>query len=202
MASYRILVIEEDPSIRKLIQRTLVNAGHRIRYADWAALPDDAVSPDHDALLIDLMAADARPDLIAAIKQRTDTPVVVLSTREGAALRAIALDYGADDFLQLPLDTEDLVTRVRVALRRWLTREGGITRCQAGNVCIDLLDRSVTKGGWPVHLTRKEFMLLARLSRFPGRWIPHDQMISGLWARRRKNSIAYLRTLLASALVV
>lgn len=195
MTRYRILAVGDDPFLRKLIGRVLARAGHAVRHMSWHQISTEAASPDHDVLLIDLMAADAQLDAIREVKESSQAAVVVLSTRDAAPQRSRALDLGADDFMLLPLDEQDLVIRIRAALKRQLISEGGVVSCSAGDVRIDLLNRVVTKGGQQVHLSRKEFMMLSQLARFPGRLITHEQMITRLWTQRKKNSIAYLRML-------
>lgn len=192
---HRILIVEDEPCLRRLMQRTLAAAGHAIVVTDWNRFWEKPDSSEHDAVLLDLIAADRMEEAIAAIRRRSNAIVVAILSREAREHWPRAFDLGADDFLLEPFDTDDLVARVRVALRRRLTRNGGAAACRVGDIMIDLLDCRVTKGGREVDLTRKEFLVLMQLARFPGRLVTHDEIIRSIWSVRKKNTLAYLRVL-------
>ncbi|WP_275227576.1 response regulator transcription factor [Novosphingobium album (ex Liu et al. 2023)] len=190
------MIVEDEPCLRRLMQRTLSAAGHAVAATDWDRFWEKPDASEHDAVLLDLMTVDRMEEAIGAIRQRSDAIVVVILSREAREHWPRAFDQGADDFLLEPFDTDDLVARIRVALRRHLTRNGGTAVCRAGDVMIDLLDRRVTRDGRGVDLTRKEFLVLLQLARFPGRLVTHDEIIQTIWSVRKKNAVAYLRVLI------
>jgi two-component system KDP operon response regulator KdpE len=118
-----------------------------------------------------------------------------VSARDATDQKVAALDLGADDYLTKPFDTEELLARVRVALRNRMTKDGGVSNVRAGDVEIDLLNRIVLKGGVEIHLTPKEYMVLAQLAKFPGRVITHAQIMAHVWPNDHDHHVEYLRVL-------
>jgi len=100
--------------------------------------------------------------------------------------------------LTKPFDTDELLARVRVALRNRLARDGGNTALSVGEVTIDLVAHTVTKAGIEIHLTPKEYAVLALLARFPGRVITHRQIMTEVWPREHDHHVEYLRVLIRS----
>jgi len=192
---HRILIVEDEPCLRRLMLRTLSATGHFAKAMDWGAFWKDCGASGHDAVLLDLSTGERMAEAIESIKQRSHAVVVAILSRDARECWPRAFDLGADDFLLEPFDTDDLVSRIRVALRRDLTRNGGVAACRAGDIAIDLLDRRVTRNGREVDLTRKEFLVLLQLARFPGRLVTHDEIIRTIWSVRKKNTVAYLRVL-------
>ncbi|MET0363484.1 MAG: response regulator transcription factor, partial [Sphingobium sp.] len=101
----------------------------------------------------------------------------------------------ADDYLTKPFDTNELLARVRVALRNRLSKEGGVAALKVGEVDIDLMKRKVRKDGKEVHLTPKEYAVLAQLAQFPGRVITHNQIMAHVWPHENEHHVEYLRVL-------
>jgi two-component system KDP operon response regulator KdpE len=128
-------------------------------------------------------------------KQQSDTTLIVVSARDATDEKVAALDLGADDYLTKPFDTDELLARLRVALRNRVARDGGISTVTAGDVTIDQLARIVTKGGEEVHLTPKEYTVLAQLAKFPGRVITHKQIMAQVWPNEVEHHVEYLRVL-------
>src|SRR4051812_49263671 len=171
----KLLVVEDDQQIAALLRSTLTRAGYKVVEArdGRAALsareidrPDlillDLGLPDHDGL-----------DLITRLRGEPATRIIVVSAREAAEQKVAALDLGADDYVTKPFDTGELLARIRAALRQKLASETERQVVQAGAIRIDLLLRTVTRDGAAVHLTPKEYALLAELAKWPGRVLTH-----------------------------
>jgi two-component system KDP operon response regulator KdpE len=150
-----------------------------------------------DVVLLDLGLPDRDGlELVPLVKQMLpDTTLIIVSAREATAEKVAALDLGADDYLTKPFDTDELLARVRVALRNRMTRGGGAPALKIGDLEINLLDRTITKAGANLHLTRKEFAVLSQLARFPGKVITHEQMLAHVWPNEVERHIEYLRVL-------
>lgn len=190
-----VLMAGDEPGLGKLARRALSDAGYAVVAASWDDLFNESPMPLHDAVLLDLTAEQPGSYGLVGFRSRSESAIIALVSHKTPALYQAALDCGADDFLIVPFDCADLVTRVRLAIRKRLIRDGGVAICRGGNVLIDLVRPRVLKASREVHLTRKEFLVLRQLARFPGRLVTHDEIIGSLWPERQKNSIGYLRTL-------
>jgi two-component system, OmpR family, KDP operon response regulator KdpE len=189
-----VLVVEDDPSLNTALTTTLRLAGYRpvaARTATegmrWFAhyAPDlvllDLGLPDRDGLSV-----------IRDIRERGTTPIVVLSARNGEAIKVEALDLGADDFVQKPFGVEELLARLRAGLRHGVQARGAEPVIQAGDVTIDFGRRAVAKHGAAVKLSPKEFDLLTELALKLGRTVRHKDLLRAVW-RDERAEIQYLR---------
>ncbi|SEQ70252.1 response regulator [Sphingobium sp. YR768] len=194
---HKILIVDDEPHIRRLIQAALTRAGYEGMEADNGRSALDLLRRDRpDILLLDLGLPDRDGlELVPLIKQQSDTTLIVVSARDATDEKVAALDLGADDYLTKPFDTDELLARVRVALRNRLTRDGAASALTVGDVSIDLLAHKVTRAGAEVHLTPKEFTALAQLARFPGRVITHSQIMAQVWPNEVDHHVEYLRVL-------
>jgi two-component system, OmpR family, KDP operon response regulator KdpE len=138
--------------------------------------------PDRDGL-----------ELVPLIRQRSTAAVVIVSARDATAEKVAALDLGAIDYVTKPFDSEELLARVRAALRSRLNADGGRVAVEAGSVRIDLVARRILKDGEEVHLTPKEYGVVAELARYPGRVITHDKLLAAVWPNDYERHIEYLR---------
>jgi two-component system KDP operon response regulator KdpE len=192
-----VLIVDDEPHIRRLLRGTLERAGYRVIEAGSArqALAElEAIPPD--VVLLDLGLPDRDGmELLPLFKQKSRAAVLVVSAREATDEKVAALDLGAIDYVTKPFDTEELLARVRVALRSRLVADGGRSRVEAGDVSIDLAQRRIHKKGAEVHLTPKEFTVVAELARFPGRVITHDKLLAAVWPRDYERHIEYLRVI-------
>lgn len=195
---HKILVVDDEYHIRRLIRAALERAGYAIVEAENAREAADRLRAERpDITLLDLGLPDRDGlELVPLFKQQSDTTLIVVSARDATEEKVAALDLGADDYLTKPFDTDELLARVRVALRNRLTRDGGNLALSVGDVTIDLVARIVTKGGKEVHLTPKEYAVLAELARFPGRVITHRQMMNEVWPHEHDHHVEYLRVLI------
>jgi two-component system KDP operon response regulator KdpE len=192
-----VLIVDDEPHIRRLLQGTLTRAQYRVGEAGSArqALAEIEANPP-DVVLLDLGLPDRDGlELLPLIQQKSKAAVLVVSAREATDEKVAALDLGAIDYVTKPFDTEELLARVRVALRSRLVAEGGRSRIEAGDIAIDLVQRRIHRRGEEIHLTPKEFAVVAELARFPGRVITHEKLLAAVWPRDYERHIEYLRVI-------
>lgn len=192
-----VLIIDDEPAIRRLVRAALERAGHKVADAGTAA---DGLALARrtgcELVLLDLGLPDRDGlELIPLLKQ-LDRGVIVLTARDVTAEKVAALDLGADDYVVKPFDSEELLARVRAALRRRGTSAGSIVN--TGGISIDSLRHEVRRDGVVVALTRKEFALLAELARHPGRVITHAQLLRAVWGDAHAEDVEYLRVTVRS----
>ena len=195
---HKILVVDDELHIRRLIRAALERADYAIVEAENAREAVDRLRDERpDITLLDLGLPDRDGlELVQLIKKQSDTTLIIVSARDATEEKVAALDLGADDYLTKPFDTDELLARVRVALHNRLTRDGGNLGLAVGDVKLDLIARTVTKGGKEVHLTPKEYAVLAQLARFPGRVITHNQIMAEVWPHEHEHHVEYLRVLI------
>lgn len=194
-ATARILVVEDDPHIRRLVRAALQRAGHAVSEAASAREGLSLLDIEKpDAVLLDLGLPDRDGiELIQIIRARSAAGVIVISAREDTAEKVAALDLGADDYLTKPFDTEELLARIRTVLRHRQSGETGQTRVVIGDVEIDLTRRRILRAGAEVHVTPKEYDVLAALARHPDRVISHAQLLRNVWGPAQEQRVDYLR---------
>jgi two-component system KDP operon response regulator KdpE len=191
----RVLIVEDDPAIRRLLRGALMRAGHGVIEAASAREAMAAVDIDKpDAVLLDLGLPDRDGlELIQLVKARGDAVLLVVSARVDTAEKVAALDLGADDYLTKPFDTEEVLARIRTALRHRRTGTAERTTVAAGAVLIDLAHRRVVRDGATVHVTPKEYQVLSALAQFPDRVIGHAQLLRTIWGPAQEHHVEYLR---------
>ena len=190
----RILVVEDDPAIRRLICRALEMNGYLTLEAGAAAEALGAIgSGPPDLALLDLGLPDRDGlELLPRLKE-SGAAVLVLTARDDTAQKVAALDSGADDYVTKPFDTDELLARVRTCLRHRQAALGETDRLAIGDVVIDLEMRRVSRGSEDVHLTPKEYELLAELARHAGRLMTHAHLLRAVWGPSHQDDIEYLR---------
>lgn len=192
----RVLVVEDDPQIRALIQSTLAVEGYAVQTAvtvsEASALLRHAPP---DLLLLDLGLPDGDGAvLVQEVRKHSTLPILVVSARHQEAQKIALLDAGADDYLTKPFSVAELLARIRVALRhRGTTVEAAITVHEWDDLRVDLTLRSVMCRGQELHLTPTEFKLLARLVRSAGRVVTHRQLLADVWGAEFTEHTHYLR---------
>jgi len=198
MTANRVLVIDDEPHIRRLLATALARGGYDVVEAADARAAMTALEGAHpDVVLLDLGLPDRDGlELVPLIKQRSDATLLVVSARDATEQKVTALDLGADDYVTKPFDTEELLARVRTALRHRMTVQGAQAVVTTGDVEIDLVNRRVTKAGAEIRLTPKEFGIVAELAKFPGRVITHQQLLSSVWPNDYERHIEYLRVVI------
>jgi two-component system KDP operon response regulator KdpE len=195
--SAKILIVEDDAHIRRLLRATMQRAGHTVAEAAdarQALALLDIEKPD--VVLLDLGLPDRDGlELIGPFRQRSTATLIVVSARDDSAEKVAALDLGADDYLTKPFDTEELLARIRAALRHQRASADGADRTvvETGVIRIDLDRRRVQRDGDEVHLTPKEYALLAELARRPDRVLSHAQLLRAVWGPAQEDRVEYLR---------
>jgi len=153
-----ILIIDDEPPIRRLLSGTLTRAGYRVAEAASGRQAIEMLAEAQpDVVLLDLGLPDRDGlELIPAIRKQSKAAILVVSARDGTEHKVTALDLGAVDYVTKPFDTEELLARVRAALRGRIGADGGKASVTAGGITFDLIDRRVTRGEEEIHLTPKE----------------------------------------------
>lgn len=188
----RVLVVDDEPAIRRLLRQTLERAGHNVIEAADARAALAAVSQDSpDAVLLDLgLPGRDGLELVPVIAREPAIALLVVSARDATDDKVAALDLGADDYVTKPFDSEELLARLRVALRRNDAGSAGLVR--VGEVTIDLSAHRVDRAGVEVHLTRKEYDVLALLTEHAGRVVTHKLILQRVWGGHDPK-VEYLR---------
>lgn len=188
-----ILVVDDEPAIRRLVRAAIERIGRQVDEAASAAQAlAEAGYAGRELVLLDLGLPDRDGlELIPLIKAK-GLAVIVLTARDATEEKVAALDLGADDYVTKPFDTEELLARIRVALRH-RTLGGGDPVRHFGTIMIDPAAREVCRDGEAVSLTRKEFALLSELARFPGRVLTHESLLVAVWGDAHRHDTEYLR---------
>jgi two-component system KDP operon response regulator KdpE len=192
---HKLLVIDDEPSIRTLLKSTLARAGYAVVEAGTAKEAVTAAQIDKpDLVLLDLGLPDRDGlEIIASLRGEAGLPVIVISAREDSEQKVDALDLGAEDYVTKPFDTEELLARIRATFRRSLASQAEQELVQLGDISIDLYRRLVRRGGDELHLTPKEYAVLAELAKHPGRVMTHAQLLRAAWGPAQEKQTEYLR---------
>jgi two-component system KDP operon response regulator KdpE len=196
MSQGRILVVDDDPQIRRVMRTTLVVQGYEV--AD-ARSGEEAVEKiregKYDLILLDLNMSGM--DGIAAcreIRATSDVAIVMLTVRDSERDKVTALDAGADDYVTKPFSTPELLARVRAALRRVPNNpESGPQLIKGHDLEIDLQARRVRVRGETIRLTPKEFELLRHMALHPNVPVPHMKLLQAVWGPDYGEEVEYLR---------
>lgn len=193
--SAKILVVDDDLAIRRLLARTLDRAGYVVVEAADARAALAARDIDKpDLILLDLGLPDRDGlELLPILVRTSGLAVIVLTARDATDDKVAALDLGADDYVTKPFDTEELLARVRSSLRRAVRASSERTVVAFGSASIDLVQRRVTRDSEEVRCTPKEYALLAELARSPGRVLTHAHLLRTIWGPAHLADVEYLR---------
>jgi len=192
----KVLVVEDDAEIRGLLRSSLMAEGFEVTTAVSVSEATALLKHDPpDLIVLDLGLPDGDgAALIRDVRRQSALPIVVASARNEQGGKIALLDAGADDYLVKPFSVDELLARIRVALRhRGSTLQPALRHIQRDGLTIDLESRRVNRDGSPVHLTPTEFELLARLVRSGGRIVTHRQLLADVWGAEHVDDTHYLR---------
>lgn len=195
----RVLVIDDEPQIRRLLEISLRAQGFRIELAENGKAGLDALAlRGADVVVLDMGLPDRDGlDVLQEIRQWSQIPVVVLTVRAGETEKVAALDAGANDYVTKPFGVQELMARIRASLRSYTGSAGATPVFDDGHLRIDLSRREVLVAGKVVALSRKEYALLALLLRHAGRVVTQPQLLRELWGPTHQKDTHYLRILVA-----
>lgn len=195
MSEGRILVVDDEPQIQRFLRPALTAAGYQPIEALTASEAERLVATAApDLILLDLGLPDKDgKDVIRALRGWSKLPIVVLSARGAEAEKIEALDLGADDYVEKPFGIGELLARIRTALRRRDPGSVAASSFAADGLSIDFARRTVTRDGQPVHLTPKEYDLLAHMARHAGLVLTHRQLLATVWGPAHVEDVHYLR---------
>ena len=195
----RVLAVDDNPSIQKLVSANLQARGYAVTTADTGEDALRLFTPgDYELVLLDLILPGLSGlEVCTQIRQQSDVPIIVLSAREDEELKVRALDAGADDYVTKPFSHEELLARVRAVMRRARPAEvDKSTEIRIKDFTIDLQSRRAFVGGADMHLTRTEFALLAELARNPEAVLTHENLLARVWGPEYRDSSHYLHVYL------
>jgi two-component system KDP operon response regulator KdpE len=179
----KVLVVDDEPPIRKLLRMGLATANYHILEAPNARTALSLLAEDPDLVILDLGLPDMDGhELLRTIRSRNEkVPIVVLSSRGDEAGKVRALDYGADDYVTKPFGMDELLARLRAALRHQLQVHGERPVFRVGDLSVDLVRRIVKIGDKDVKLSPKEYDLLRLLVQHAGKVLTHKFLLRELW---------------------
>ena len=202
MSVATILVIDDEPQIRKLLRIVLTAQGFSVSEADNGANGLARAAADApDLIVLDLGLPDLDgTDVVRQIREWSKVPILILSVRQAEVEKIEALDAGANDYVVKPFGSGELMARVRALLRTAHTGpdqdllQANVT---VGDLVVDIARHEVRLAGAPVKLTRKEFDLLRVLAQNAGRILTHGQLLREVWGKAHEHDTQYLRVFIS-----
>jgi two-component system KDP operon response regulator KdpE len=194
MSSARILVVDDAPQVRRTLRATLTAEGYTVTEArDGAAALELFGTEPFDIILLDVnMPGIGGLQACREIRQKSDVPIIMLTVRDAERDKVLALDAGADDYVVKPFGMQELLARIRVALRR-NSQHDKVPEFVSKDLKIDFEARRVTAQGEEVHLTPKEFDLLRQLVANQGKPLTHRRLLQAVWGPDHGEETDYLR---------
>ena len=194
----RILVVDDEPQLTRVLRTGLSSRGYDVRAAADGLTALDTFHDWHpDLVITDLGMPNMNGiELCRRLRAISQVPIIVLSAKGEEQTKVEALDTGADDFVTKPFDIDELLARVRASLRRAATpvaNEAALTVIEAGDFHVDLESRKLTVLGREIHLTPKEFDLLTYFIQHPGKVLTHRTLLAAVWCGNYVEQNEYLR---------
>lgn len=198
-APARLLVIDDEPQIRRFLDISLRAQGYAVAQADTGQSGLEALATQGaDLVILDLGLPDMDGHaVLQSLRQWSQVPVIVLTVRAGEAEKVAALDAGANDYVTKPFGVQELMARVRALLRSQAQPAEAPPLYDDGHLHVDLARREVTLAGETLALSRKEYALLALLVRHAGRVVTQPQLLREVWGPTHQQDTHYLRILVA-----
>jgi two-component system, OmpR family, KDP operon response regulator KdpE len=194
-----LLVIDDDPSLRRALEIGLCALGHDVRSAQTgnAGISETALHPP-EVVVLDLGLPDIDGvEVCRRIREWTSVPIIVLSADYNEDRKVAALDSGADDYVTKPFGINELDARVRVAMRHAASSDSpqseDTSELSLGPLCVDLREQSARLNDVPLDLTRREYQLLAFLARHAGKVCTHKMILEAVWGAHSYSDTHYLR---------
>jgi two-component system KDP operon response regulator KdpE len=194
----RVLVVDDEPQIRRALRVSLVSHGYQVQVAASGEEGLDlAASAPPDVVILDLVLPGRNGlEVCRELRQWSAVPIIVLSARGQERDKVQALDLGADDYLSKPFGMDELLARIRVALRRAVAVSTSPI-IESGDLCLDQARRLVTRRGEPVHLTPTEYDVLRYLMVNAGKVVTHRALLTAVWGPGYEDSARMLRVFIA-----
>ena len=196
MTNARVLVVDDEPQIRRVMRTTLVARGYIVSTARSGEEALEKIREErYDLVLLDMnMPGIGGMEACRLIRSQSDIPIVILSIRNAEKDKVEALDAGADDYITKPFSTPELLARIRAALRRTPLQSAGAPEVvKLGRTEINFVARRVTVEDREIRLTPKEFDLLRYLASHPDVVIPHAKLLQAVWGPDYGEEVEYLR---------
>jgi two-component system KDP operon response regulator KdpE len=196
MSAGRILVVDDEPQIRRIMRTTLTGAGYEV---DDAKTGEEALDklrvfrPELILLDINMPGMGGLAACRTIREEDRNVAIVMLTIHNTEAAKVEALDAGADDFVSKPFSTPELLARIRAALRRVPPAQSSPSRLRVGDLTIDFGARTVARGGRTSHLTPKELELLRYLTQRANEAVPHRELLQAVWGPDYGDQVEYLR---------
>ncbi len=193
----RILVVDDEPQITRMLRTSLGSSGYAVTTAaNGLEAFDRFTSEQPDLIITDLAMPEMNGlELTEAVRRVAQTPIIVLSVRDTDTMKVKALDEGADDYLTKPFSMPELLARVRALLRRSADPATLASHLEVGAFVLDTAAHTATLSGQELHLTPKEFDLLALLLRNPDRVMTHKVLLRSIWGPSAQGQPEYIRVL-------
>lgn len=190
-----VLIVDDEPPIRRFLKTSLSAQGYRVIEADnGAAALKQMAELAPDLVVLDLGLPDMNGlDVIRAIRKSSDVPIVILSVRGDEQSKVAALDLGADDYVTKPFGMEELIARLRTAIRHRFQAKGEAPVFVLGDISVDLVRRLVKRKGEEVRLSPKEYDLLKTLVVNAGKVLTHRHILTEVWGPAHTEDAQYLR---------
>ena len=195
MTGLRVLIVDDEPQIVRFLRPALEASGYQVQGAAHAREALHAIAnAAPDLILLDLGLPDMDgKEVLAQVRQFTQSPIIILSARDRETEKIAALDLGANDYVEKPFAIGELLARMRAALRHAASAAQQVEIIESDGLVIDTDKRLVTRQSEPIKLTPREYELLCILARNAGRVVTHGQLLTSVWGPAHKNDTQYLR---------